>query len=147
MFDSNAQYLADALYQDARRKREHHVADQLRGTVAQASSRGQLGFGPFHAAIADLYAQELRSRADLLWDALQQVVSAHGVLASTNLATELKEFLLPRLARESSELTELARQELDRFRSMGSLTARVSDEFRPERLGIVSASFKAWSPT
>jgi hypothetical protein len=136
MFDSDAQALADRLYADARRKREAHLAGSLMSMTNEATKRNALGNGRFHAALADICAAEFHARVDLLWDIVQQVLSAHGVVPAGDLAQRIKEFLTPRLSKECSELTERARREVARFRGLAHLQAKVSEEFRPAEDGL-----------
>ena len=104
--------LTEKLYADAKRNREANLAGRIGDLTSDATLNGQLGAGRFHAMIVAEYAQEFRARADLLWDTLQRVLSAHGVLPSGELAATIKAFLTPRLARECDELTGLAGRDL-----------------------------------
>jgi hypothetical protein len=136
MFDSSARDLADKLFRDAIRGRAKHLDGSLRKVISGATAAGGLGNGRFHAQLGDIYAEEFRARANLLWDIVQQVLSAHGVVPSVVLARELKTFLNDRLLQQSNELSGLAQRDAERFRASTSLSSAVSKELEPTEEGL-----------
>ena len=136
MLSPEIESLADRLFAADKRNRHRHLSDRLQSLTSEATLNGQIGAGRFHALIVDAYVQELRTRVELLWDTLQRVLSAEGIVPSEDLTAAIKTFLTPRIARECSELTELASSHLKRFQAVGSMQARVTDELRPTEDGL-----------
>ena len=80
--------------------------------------------------IVKLYCGELRVRADLLWDTLQQVLSVAGVAPGAALEGDLKGFVDERIERQWDYLGDRLQKELMRFQGASHLMESIGDERR-----------------
>lgn len=107
------------LYQGQIARRDQHLAQTVNDALAQATSLGALQSSRMQIVISDLFASEYQARVDLLWDILQQVLSAHGISLVGNVASDLKGFLDEVLTAQKDALNQELWRNFDRFRSGG----------------------------